>query len=162
MALHWTIAALVLTSLVGGWVVLRGTADTDPTKLGSLARHMAIGVTIGALTLVRLVVRRRGRRVPPPGEVLKGLERLAPVLHGLSYLLLLGMAASGLATAITTGLNQVVFGGGGLIPPGVAASPSRAAHAAIAWLILGFIVLHVGAVVWHHLRGERILRRMLP
>lgn len=162
VALHWAVAALVLTSLVGGWVVLRGKADTDPTKLGSLARHMAIGATIGALTLARLVVRRRGHRAWLPDETTTLAGRGANWLHLLSYVLVLGMVATGFATALTTGLNQVVFGGGGDIPASLAASPVRAAHAAIAWLVFGFVAIHVGAVLWHQLRGRRILGRMLP
>lgn len=168
VALHWLAAALILTSLVGGSVVLRGKEFTDPGKIGSLARHMMVGAAIGLVTVMRLVARfaerraARGARVVPATMV----ERLAPWLHGLSYALVLTMVVTGFATVISTGLNDAVFGGGGAIPESVAAavvaSPTRAVHAVVAWLVLGFVVLHAGAVVWHQLRGERILRRMLP
>lgn len=179
VALHWLAAALILTSLVGGWVVLRGKGDADPSKLGSLARHMMVGAAIGLVTLARLGVRfverraarRRGRGGPMAEPAVADapatlVARLAPALHALSYVFVLTMVATGFATVISTGLNDAVFGGGGAIPESVAtavaASPTRAVHAFVAWLVFGFIALHAGAVVWHQLRGERILGRMLP
>jgi cytochrome b561 len=163
VALHWTIAALVLTSLFGGWLVLRATDDADPAKLGSLARHVGIGVTTGVLTLVRLVVRRRGSAPPAGGDHPTWMERGERLAHGASYLLVLAMVVTGLTAAATTGLIPVVFGSaGGAIPDALASSPARDAHAFIAWLLGAFVLVHVAAVVLHQLRGERVVQRMLP
>jgi cytochrome b561 len=163
VVLHWTIAALVLTSLFGGWLVLRATDDGDPAKLGSLARHIAIGVTTGVLTVARLVVRRHGSAPPVGGDHPTWMERGERLAHGVSYVLVLAMVVTGLTAAFSTGLADVVLSdAGGAIPDALASSRARDAHALIAWLLGAFVVVHVAAVVVHQLRGERVVQRMLP
>jgi cytochrome b561 len=73
------------------------------------------------------------------------------------------MVGSGYATGILAGLPDIVFGGSGdPLPPSFAIYPSWVAHVSLALLLVGLIVLHVLAALYHHLvRKDGLLRRML-
>ena len=72
------------------------------------------------------------------------------------------MVATGYATAIRAGLNRIVFQGSGEpLPENFAVYPTFIAHGYIALVLVGFIVLHVLAALYHQLvRRDRLLRRM--
>ena len=55
--IHWFTALMFGPQLAGGWFWLRTMSSTDPTKLAALMYHMAFGVMLAMLTVVRLVVR---------------------------------------------------------------------------------------------------------
>jgi cytochrome b561 len=60
------------------------------------------------------------------------------------------------------GLPEIVFGySGAPLPPTLMAYPTRVAHGHIAALLVGFIILHVLAALYHQfVIKERLLRRM--
>jgi cytochrome b561 len=78
------------------------------------------------------------------------------------YLLLLLMAASGIATAVQAGLPGIVFGGSGaLLPESFGIYRPRVAHGVIAKLLLALAVLHVLAALYHQfVRKDNLLSRM--
>ena len=83
---------------------------------------------------------------------LSASDRLAPVTHYGFYILVLLMAATGLATAVVSGLNLIVFGDShARLPPSLTIYPTRVAHGYIAAILAGFIVLHVLAALYHQL-----------
>jgi cytochrome b561 len=76
------------------------------------------------------------------------------------------MVGSGYTTAILAGLPAIVFGGSGdKLPPSFAIYPSWVAHVYLALLLvglIGLIVLHVLAALYHHfVRKDGLFRRML-
>jgi cytochrome b561 len=72
------------------------------------------------------------------------------------------MAGSGLATAVISGVNQVVFGpSGGSLPASLLIYPTRVAHGYIGVALAVLIAVHVGAVLYHQLgRQDGLLGRM--
>lgn len=99
--LHWTIAALLVWTVLLAWSAedLKGMAKMVPLQL-----HKPIGITILLLTLARLAWRRI---MPPPplSPHLKPWERtLAKTVHALFYVLLLVIPLTGWATVSASGL----------------------------------------------------------
>lgn len=72
------------------------------------------------------------------------------------------MVATGLATAIISGILPIVFGSSpDPLPRTFNVYPTRALHGYIADTIIALIALHVAAVVYHQLiRRDRLLSRM--
>jgi cytochrome b561 len=162
VTLHWLLAVLIIAMLGIGFFVLGEMPSSDPQKIGVMLLHMSAGMLILALMAIRFVVRLRTSK---PASATTGtplLDRLAPVLHFGFYLLVLLMVATGYATAILAGLNRIVFQGSGEpLPPSFAAYPSFAAHAVLATVLAGLIVLHIAAALNHQFaRKDGLLRRM--
>jgi cytochrome b561 len=162
VALHWLLAVLIVGLLCVGFIWLAAMPNSDPQKIGILMWHMSAGMLVLALMAIRFVVRMSTKR---PADVTTGysaLDRIAPVSDYGFYVLVLLMAGSGYATAILAGLNRSVFqGSGDPLPPSFAAYPSFMAHFYVALLLVGFIVVHVLAALYHQFaRSNRLFRRM--
>jgi len=123
---------------------------------------MVTGGLIVVLMAIRFVVRLRTPRPPRATTGYPWLDRLAPLSHYGFYVLILLLGASGLATAIAAGLPAIVFGGSGApLPSSFLIYPARAAHGTIAALLVGLIVLHGLAALYHHfVRKDRLIERM--
>jgi cytochrome b561 len=162
VALHWLLAVLVVFMLVMGMTSLAELPNSSPDKVFALRGHMVIGVAILALTLVRLVVRLSARKPPPATTGRPLLDRAAVLAHYGLYALVILMAASGLATALSAGLPDIVFGGSGKpLPESFAAYPARAVHGIVASLLALLIIVHVLAAFYHQfIRRDGLLRRM--
>jgi cytochrome b561 len=158
VALHWLLAALILTMIALGLFLTHVMPDADPSKIGVLRLHMVAGIVI----LARLVVRLVTAKPAPATTGMPALDRLATLGHYAFYALVLLMVASGLLTATSSGLNLIVFGASAApMPPNLAIYPAFVVHVAVALLLAALIVLHVLAAAWHRLvRGDDVLRRM--
>ncbi len=174
IALHWLIAALILGNIALAWTFQNTPQGLTWFKLIQL--HKSVGITVLALSLLRL-----GWRLinPPPPEPasLKPWERAASqVVHWGFYGIMIGMPLSGwiLVSASLKGLPTVLYG---VIPwphiGAVHALPFEArkvwshnaatTHGALAWLAYALIVLHVGAALKHWLIDrDGVIGRMAP
>src|SRR4029077_7937902 len=134
----------------------------DPQKIRVLLVHMAAGMTILALMVVRFIVRMLTSRPAPATTGHPFLDRIAPVTHYVFYVLVLLMVGTGYATAILAGLNRIVFQGSGEpLPENFAVYPTFIAHGYIALFLAGFVVLHVLAALYHQfVRRDGLFRRM--
>jgi cytochrome b561 len=162
VTLHWLIAVLIVAMLCVGFFKLAAMPNTDPDKIGFLLIHMSVGMSILALMVVRFILRMSTAR---PADASTGhpvLDRIAPLTHYGFYALVLLMAGTGLATAILAGLNRSVFQGTGEpLPSSFAIYPTFVAHFFVALLLVGFILLHTAAALYHQFaRKDRLLRRM--
>lgn len=160
VALHWLLALMLAGALIAGTTVLAPMPNSDPQKLISFRMHMGLGLTILVLMLVRLAVRLRTPHPPkaPTGVAL--FDALAPVVHWALYAAAIAMALSGVWLSMASGLGAAVWGGGPM-PADFAGYPARAIHGVLSKLLLGLIVLHVLAVVFHGaVRGDALLARM--
>ncbi len=162
VALHWLLALSVTVMLVIGTFVLKEIPNDSIDKIGALRGHMILGVAIGALMLLRLVVRWRTRRPPAAATGHALLDRLRSLVHGGLYLLVFVMAASGVGIALLSGLPEIVFGGAALsLPETFAAYPPRAVHGWIAKVLILAIGFHLIGVLFHQFRlKDRLLSRM--
>jgi cytochrome b561 len=161
-ALHWLLAVLIVAALGLGFFIVAATPNDDPRKVTELLLHMVTGELIVVLMAIRFVVRLRTSRPPRATTGYPWLDRLAPLAHYGFYVLILLLGASGLATAIAAGLPAIVFGGSGdPLPASFLIYPPRVAHGYLATLLVGLIVLHGLAALYHHfVRKDRLIERM--
>lgn len=89
------------------------TPNSDPQKIDLLRLHIAGGVLILGLMVIRFSVRMRTSRAADATTPYPLVDRLAPISHYGFYLLVLQMVGTGFATAILSGLNVIVLGPSG-------------------------------------------------
>jgi len=161
VVLHWILAALIPTALALGVFVVVKIPNNDPMKIEALRGHMAGGVLILTLMLLRLALRFL---TPHPAAASTGrslLDRLAWLSHRLLYLAVIGLAAAGLSMAIDAGILGIMVNEHPQLPADFWVYNSRYAHYLISRLLIGLIVLHVAGVFHHALiRKDGLLRRM--
>jgi cytochrome b561 len=150
--LHWLLAVLIAGAWVAGKTMLDHVPNSDPGKLTSLAMHMAIGVVVLVLMVVRLIARLRTGA--PPSR-----NALAQTAHWLLYAAVFAMAVSGMVMSAQNGLPAVVFGGEGTLPAEIG-GPARTAHAVTATVLALLFGLHLAGVMWHAIQGKGVLARM--
>jgi cytochrome b561 len=162
VTLHWLLAVLIIAALIVGFFILAATPNSDPRKIGVLLVHMAGGMLILALMVIRFIVRMWTSRPPEATTGYPLLDRIAPLTHYGFYVLVLLMVGTGFATAILAGLNRSVFQGSGEpLPPSFAVYPSFVAHGYLAVLLAFFIVLHMLATLYHQfVLDDGLFRRM--
>jgi cytochrome b561 len=150
IALHWLTALFVIgLAGVGFWMT---DLKPSPTKIEVHNWHKWFGLTVLALTAVRLAWRATHR--PPPLLVASRAKRaLAHAVHGLLYLLLLAMPLTGWLMNSAAGFPLTWFG---LfrVPPLIERSREafelwRDVHAVLAVVLLALVALHVAAALKH-------------
>lgn len=166
--LHWLIAALVLTLLPLGWVMVDLVSDLQ-RKLALYQLHKSLGLTVLTLAVLRLAWRALNRAPDLPPDTPAWEALAARGTHAALYLLLLAIPLSGflMAAASTLGIPTVWFGVLAIPHP---IAPSEAAYAVLRTLhdLLGkllvlLLALHVAGALRHHLvLRDDVLRRMLP
>lgn len=162
VALHWLMALMILMSLAAGRLVLSDMPPDSVQKLQGLGGHMAMGMAIGVLLLIRLMTRVATIHPPPAHTGNAWLDRVGTWTHWAFYVLIAAMVLSGLAMAFGAGLFPVVYGGAAdALPPELATLPQRAAHGMIALALVALIVLHLAAALCHQVvLRDGPLRRM--
>jgi cytochrome b561 len=162
VAFHWVLALAIVFALAMGTLSLKEIPNTAPAKLFALRGHMIAGMAILALMLVRLGLRLWLPRPAPATTGNRFLDRLAVGVHYGFYVLVILMAASGLATAVQAGLPAIVFGGSGApLPESFWAYRPRAVHGVVAKLLFGLVALHVAGALYHQLvRRDGLIGRM--
>jgi cytochrome b561 len=160
--LHWIIALLNL--LIGFY---REEFD-KPVRAALMEVHKATGLTILALTFVRLAW-RLGHRPPPFDPVMKAWEAtVARLVHWLFYLLLAAMPLTGWMIVSTRGRATSWFGLFDVAPLPFGRGDDiheffEEAHEYLAYGMLVLLALHVGGAIKHHLDGHRhLIGRMAP
>ncbi|WP_092389470.1 cytochrome b [Halopseudomonas salegens] len=162
---HWLVAVTVIgLAVLGLWM-------TDLTYYSPYYRsapfwHKSIGVSLVLVLLLRLIWRWCN---PRPAHIAahKGWEkRLAGLVHGLLYLLLVVIVISGYLISTANGQGIDVFGWFTL-PALVSGLPEQADRAGFVhyWLAITVLVLAgihaLGALKHHFIDRDNTLRRML-
>ncbi len=148
--LHWTVAALIALQVAfhEGIETVRAAARGGPAATESDAfmadMHVAVGISVFALALIRLGLRlRRGAPAVPEAEW-PPLRLLARLTHFLLYTLILAMPLSGAAAW---------FGG---------VEAAARAHGIMMVALAALVALHfAGALYQHFFLRTNVLRRML-
>lgn len=162
--LHWALAALLLFQLSLGWRL--ESLPQGVQQFNGYQLHKSVGITILALSLIRLAIRFTHRR-PMPVDGHPALVFLAHAVHGLLYVVMIGGPITGwiMVSTARVKLQTVLFG---LVPfPSLPLgsgwnAPAEAAHSALAFLFVVLVVLHVAGALHHHLLRDDVLGRMLP
>ena len=85
IALHWTVALLLLAQMTLGWWMIEVPKSPPGLRAGWFNLHKSIGLTVGLLALLRLAW-RWGHRAPPlPASMPPWQARAARVNHFLLY-----------------------------------------------------------------------------
>jgi cytochrome b561 len=164
-AAHWLSAALVLAALGLGAIMVQFVKD-PAARFELTQTHKSIGITILALTVVRLA-RRSFSRAPKAEPAARALLLAAKATHVTLYALLLLMPMSGWLMVTTTPVRvpTVVFGLFALpyplAPDLTIYRLAHAAHVALAILLAALVAIHVAAAAIHALVWrDRTLTRM--
>lgn len=162
VAIHWIVAIMILMALFIGGPALVAIDNSDPEKLMPLTGHMIWGMVIGALMLVRLLVKSKAQN-PPAADAGNAMLNLgAKAAHWGLYILVFGMVGSGLATAFSADLFAITFGGSGdPLPEDLTKFTARLVHGFIATLITLLVVAHVIGWAYHQfVRRDDLIKRM--
>jgi cytochrome b561 len=164
IALHWLLAL----AIVGAFGV--GAYMTDlpfsPWRLQLYNWHKWAGVTILALSAVRLLWRLT-HRPPAPPAMPRWQQRAAAASHGLMYALFFAVPLLGWAYSSAAGFPIVWFGVLPLpdfVPVDKAlAEALKPWHGNLAKALAALVLLHVAAALKHHFHDrDGLLSRMTP
>jgi cytochrome b561 len=160
ISIHWIAAALIVALLVTGF---RVSGAADPTAKAAFLRfHAAMGAVILALTLGRVAWWWFADRKPLPvaGQPLL-LHRAATAVHLLFYVVIIGLAVSGIGMMVLSGAGPIVFGGASGSLPDFWNYLPRVPHGIGVRVLIALLILHVGGALYHHfIRGDRLMARM--
>lgn len=162
VALHWIVAIMVLVALLLGGPGLAEMNSNDPGKTTGAMGHMIWGMVVGFFVIVRLITRLNANN-PPKADSGNALINLAArTAHWCLYLLILGMVATGIGTAISADLFAITFGASeNPFPANIKEYLPMAAHGVIATLLTSLIALHVLGWAYHQfILRDGLLRRM--
>ena len=158
VTIHWISAVLIIALLGLGF---RASDAADPEAKASILQiHATLGIAILLLTIGRIVWWRLDRKPAPVGGSPAWQDLSARAVHLLFYIVILGMAASGIGMFVLSGAGPVVFGGEGTLPDFTHYLP-RVPHGLGARAMVVLLVLHAGAALYHHfVKRDATLRRM--
>ena len=163
--LHWVIAALILVNLYLG---LFHEDMSKPVRASMMFYHKSIGITVLALTALRLLWRLT-HRPPPYDAALKPWEvALARLTHWTFYFLLIALPLTGWLLVSTGGKPTSFFGLFNMpaLPVSHGDGPHDVfdeLHTIFGYAMLVLVVLHVAGALKHQLEGHRqVFGRMAP
>ena len=165
ISIHWLTVLMVLSLIVVG--LLMQEMANSPTKIQVYALHKSFGLTVLALTVLRLLWRLVAGTPAAAAGVPRWQQVAAQASHGALYVILLAMPLSGWLYNSASGFPLKWFGLFGLPKlSGYDAGVKAFALAAHEWLFIALAVIvavHAAAALKHHyLDRDRTLARMLP
>lgn len=164
--LHWVIALAIIAMLAVGLVM----EDISPLSLRIevYQLHKSLGLTILALSLVRLFWRLTHKAPPLPAAMPAWEKFGARTAHVILYIVMIGMPMSGWAIISTSSTKFPTHYFGTFLVPLLPLDKAlhdvaESAHALLAYGAIGLISLHVLAALKHHfITHDDVLTRMLP
>lgn len=161
--IHWTTAVVIVVGVSAVFaregVAGRGARDA------LLSLHRSCGLVVLLLTLARIGAAPWSRTSAV--DVSPALRWAARALHAGLYMVLAGLGVVGWSLASARGQVVALLG---LLPlPALLdrdrdlAETLHEVHEVLAFVLLGMLVLHVAAALWHHFRiRDGVLRAMTP
>lgn len=173
IVLHWLIAFFVLGLLAVGKFMTSLETD-DPLRYQLTQWHKTFGLSVLALSVIRLVWRTTHAPPPIDYEAPAWQHRAASYTHVLLYLLTLLIPVTGwiMVSASPLNLDTLLFGVINVphLPP-FDTLPNRADiaedfegyHEIASHVLIVLLLMHVGGALKHHLiEKDSVLLRMLP
>lgn len=177
IVLHWILAITILSMVFMGWYMedlreelLSGGSVTIAEVQSLYNLHKTVGLTILALSLLRLVWRLT-HPVPGLPQAMKPWEKqVATGTHWLFYALMIGLPIGGWMASSASPFPSYFFNNPELAIPRLPVPQDSgfedamgSAHGAGAWAVLVLTALHVGAALKHQfIDRDNLLARMLP
>lgn len=166
--LHWLVAAGVALQIYLGWAAEWEERRSESFQL--IHTHYQLGVVIFGLMVMRLLWRIASPPPPFAQDQSRLMRASAATVHWLFYALLITMPISGYVIWVWMNVPMDVFGVFDVprvFTPPVEDETGRAlawyVHFYSSWLLIGLVIAHVIAAVWHELirRDGAISKRML-
>jgi len=165
IALHWLLALALLASFCVGLYMV--DLQLSPTRVRLFNWHKWAGMSILALSALRLGWRLRHRPPAAPASMSLWQRRLAEGMHHLLYLMFFVVPITGWAYSSAAGFPVVWFG---LIPlPDFVPVDKSLAHflqglhSVLAYGLAALTAVHVAAALQHHyIERDSLLLRMVP
>lgn len=165
-ALHAAMA--VLLPVQAGLGVIGDRLDDRMLGMRVLTAHFLLGLLLVLLLVARILARLLLRAPAPPIGMRRSQRALAWAVHGLMYVVLLVLPASGYVIWVWMEAPRGVFGWfevPRLFDPPPDDERGRALawylHVGGAWLLAALVALHLAAVAWHQaVRRDGLLSRM--
>jgi cytochrome b561 len=163
--LHWLVAACVLTT--APVAIAMGRVGEGPTQNLLYNLHKSLGVLILILMILRLINRLAVGALSAAPEIEPWQKAVSSAVHTSLYVLLIAMPIVGYIANSAYGAPTPFFGLFNL--PAIVgknealATQLFAIHRWVGWLLIALVLMHVGAALYHHfIRGDSVLKRMLP
>lgn len=162
--LHWLIAISIIFMIFLGFFMVLASGST---RVNLYTLHKSIGLTILIFMIIR-VIWRIIKTPPPLPKVMKAWEKKsAHISHLALYLLAFIMPISG--WIISTASNHIPkFWWWFKLPYPLSgvnyklAGFANSLHTVIAWVLVGFICVHILAALKHHfINKDDVFKRML-
>lgn len=159
VGIHW-LSALAIVALLGSGIRADGATEAAE-KIPFLRVHVALGITILVLTLCRIGWWWRADRKPTPLSMPALQGFVSRAVHVLFYIVILGMAASGIGLLVISGAGAIIYGGDASLLPDFWDYPPRTPHGIGAKIMIALFVLHAGAALYHQfVVKDGLLKRM--
>ncbi len=165
IGLHWLSFLVVLVAALIG--LFMDDLPNGLTKLQVYAVHKSLGLTVIALTVIRLAWRLVAKVPPPLAGAPAWQEAIARITHGGLYLLLLLVPFSGWWYNSTSGFALQyfrLFNVPALVATNLALKhQAKDIHQLLFYVLCGLVAVHAAAALGHHyVWRDRTLVRMLP
>ena len=174
MVIHWLTAALMIFMIFFGEDLMKdGEHSAEASDVANAtfepSIHVSLGVSILLLTLLRIIWRVT-HTAPPYPVTMKRYEVIASKsLHGLFYLLMIGipltgwLAFGGFLEEVPAMAGVQIFGAFPVPAAPVTGESFKELHEIGSNIAMVLIILHVLAALKHQfLDRDGILKRMLP
>ena len=164
--LHW-LMALTIFGLFGLGLYMVELTYYDDWYRGSLALHKAVGVSLFAVLILRLLWRKATVQPDELKTISPKMNRLAKWVHTTLYLVLAILMLSGYLISTADGRSIDVFGMMEVIAmPAIHQNQEDIAgiiHWGLAWGLISLVSLHALAAFKHHfIDKDDTLKRILP
>lgn len=159
IVLHWLLAPMILLALYMGQDIAQLSNDLD-LKVDRLIVHMSAGLVIALLFLIRLFANRLHQQKTRNTTNQYHSSKAAVLVHRFIYLLVFGIAATGLGIAAQVDMLNIIEIGE-TMPESLPNLPARNIHEGLTQLLLATIALHTLAALYHQfIRRDRLLSKM--
>ncbi len=159
VTIHWLSVILILM-LIGSGFRASGIEDAV-AKAAVLRLHIPLGISILLLTVARLCWWFFADTKPGSVPMPRWQDRVSRAIHFLFYVVILGMASSGVGMMILSGVGPAIFGGTAETLPDFWEYPARVPHGMGARVMVALLVIHAGAALYHHFfKRDGLLWRM--
>lgn len=162
---HWAIAAAIAFQIPFGYYMTR--LPLSPDKFESYALHKSVGISILAVSALRLAWRwiKRPPPLPPSTPVWQAVA--AKVTHAGLYLATFALPITGWLHSSAANVPVILFG---IAPLPALVAPDKGladrlhgAHELLGYALTGLLAAHIGAALYHHFaKRDQVLSSMLP
>lgn len=159
ITIHWLSALLILILIGSGF---RASGMEDAVAKASILRiHIPIGGAILLLTLARIGWWFWADKKPASIDMPIWQDRSSRLVHVLFYVVILGMAASGIGMMVLSGAAMIIFAGSPEALPDFWDFLPRTPHGIGARVMLALFVAHAGAAIYHQfIKKDGLIWRM--